>query len=210
MGLFTSKRDDTQITGLTFIDKAIEFASLTSDNPKLWTFESLKGNPPRLIRLKQLSVLLKVFTPEIYDANDIASGLKSLFSGEFLLQRDYNEYKNLLFITMDNAITASYPSIKDSFVTDHDLIHNYKRIIEFKKKLYPLLTHNDGYIEIGYPCLYAAVVTDEIANNVNTKTIDEFLSLVIDPTGKTISRKKLILFNNYPIKDPYKIDLDYL
>ncbi|MBK8808293.1 MAG: hypothetical protein IPO21_17370 [Bacteroidales bacterium] len=202
------KTDPTQITGLTLINKALEFESMTPDKSE-WTLHKQKDNPPRLVRLQQLNVLLNVFITETFNTNDIASRLDSLFKGQFIMLRDSNKYDNL-FKLMDKVIASSNNRLKklNEWRLD-ELQHNYIDIIKFKKIVNKASTHNSGIMEISYPYFYSVILTDKISSKLDTKEIDDFLSLVIDPFGRTITKEKLIQDYNYPVDDVYDIDLEW-
>lgn len=203
------KTDPTEITALTLIDKALELKAIAPDKSK-WTLAAQNDNLPRLVRLRQLNVLLQIFTPEIFDTNDIGSGIVKLISGQFILQRQVSVYTTL-FKLMDRVITSANrhpPNMRDKW-TVHELEHNYLDIIKFKITINQLLKHNNGIMEISYPFFYPVILTDKISNQLDTTQIDEFLRLVIDPLDKTISKEKLILDHNYPTEDVYDIDLDW-
>jgi hypothetical protein len=202
------KTDVTQITALTILDKALEFESMTPEKSE-WTLEKLKDNPPRLIRLQQLNVLLRLFLPESFNEYEIVSGLDSLLQGQFILLREFSKYDSL-FETMDSIITSSkhYPNKPNEWTLD-ELRHNYTDIIKFKKAINKVLNHNSGIMEISYPYLYSVTLIDQLLKKLDTKNIDEFLSLVIDPLGRTFDKAKLIQEYNYPTEDIYDIDLDW-
>ncbi len=51
-------------------------------------------------------------------------------------------------------------------------------------------------------------MTGAIYQKINTKKLDSFISLVIDPHQRTFTRNTLIKEYNYPEGDVYAIDLD--
>jgi len=200
--------DPIEITGLTLIDKAIDIERMIVEKPD-WTFERQKDNPPRLIRLKQLEVLLKLFTPETYDV-DIEIGIKKLFNGDFILHREIKKYANV-FAIMENAISLLKPSFrKESEWESKNLRFNYHYLMGFKREIDKIKCWNNGILEIDYKHLYQYVVTSEFINGLCTKSIDDFLSLVIDPLGRTFTKDELIQDFNYPKEDIFDVDIDWL
>ncbi len=202
------KPEATNITSLTLIEKALDFISLTPDEEE-WRFEQQADNLPRLIRLQQLQVLLTLFVPEVFaGSNDMASGLAGLLNGAFILERDEVRYQDL-FATMDRAITASrYSPTKYSDWQLHELANNYERTFRFKKEISNVLTFNDGVMEMSYPYLYSFLLTKDILKQINLQEINRFLSLVIDPAGKTFTLETLIRDYNYPKENVTEIDFD--
>lgn len=201
------RTDTTQITGLTLIDKALEFESMTPVKSE-WSLDIQKDNPSRFIRLQQLNVLLKLFTPDSFDTTDIALGLDNLFRGQFILHRDNSKYYNL-YALMDKEIISSKhnPPKAYGWTLDH-LIYNFTDVVNFKRNVNEVKSHNNGILEISYPYYYSVILTDKISNKIDTKNIDKFLSLVIDPLGRRFSKDDLIRDYNYPTEDVYDIDLD--
>ena len=203
------KSDPIQITGLTLIDKALEFQSKTPDKSE-WTLKKLKDNPPRFVRLQQLGVLLKYFTPEIFHSRNIASGLDNLFNGEFILLRDTNKYEKI-FSIMDIVITSNHPFVEQIFEwTLDELQENYIDLLCYKIAINDIINWNRGLLTCGYSYLYCLEMTKRFSKSMDSKHIDDFLSLVVDPFGRTVSKNELISDFNYPKEDPYDIDLDWV
>ncbi len=202
------QKEATEITGLTLIEKALEFESMETDKAQ-WTFDKQKDNPPRFVRLQQLNVLLQVFTPEIYNPNDIASGIDDLISGEFIFCRK-KKYSQL-FKEMDNVINIATEnrSKKHREWGLYELQFNYKHILKFKRRINEVLTFNCGRIETSYHTSYSEIMTRKVLDTLDTKEIDDFLSLVIDPAGKRFHRDELIKTYNYPTEDIFDVDLDW-
>jgi len=202
------KSDPIQITGLALIDKALEFESMTSDKSE-WTLKKIKDNPPRFVRWQQLEVLLKYFTPELFHSGNIASGLENLLNGQFILLRDANKYENI-FTNMDRVITSIHPIVKRNKWTLEELKYNYINLLRYKRSINNIINWHSGILEISYPYLYAVEMTERFSKSMDTKHIDEFLSLVVDPFGRTVSKNELISDFNYPKENPYNIDLDWI
>jgi hypothetical protein len=200
--------DSIQITGLTLIVKALELKGMTSGKSD-WAFDKQKNNPPRLIRLQQIEILLKYFTPEIFKTGDIASGLDDLLEGKFILLRDANKYKKL-FTKMENIITLHHQIRKRREFSLNDLRDNYTNLLWFKQTVNNIFNWYSGVLLMGYPYLYSFSLIDEFSKKIETKHIDKFLSLVVDPLGRTITKDKLIQDFNYPAEDIYEVDMDWM
>ena len=202
-------KNTTQITGLTLIEKVLDFERKTHDKSE-WTFEKQKDNPPRFIRLQQLNVLLKYFTPEIFDPINIALGLDNLIKGQFILRRETGIYNNL-FNEMDTVLQTKYPSFPKEEWNLEYLQRHYTRIVLFKKNINTLLMFNSGILEASYVFLYSIVMIEEFAKKLDTTYIDNFLSLVIDPLGRIVSMDRLIQDYNYPTDDDvFNVDIEWL
>ena len=205
--------DTRQITGITLIEKALDFMSLTSDKSK-WTFEKQKDNPPRFMRLQQLNVLLKFFTPETFDSHNIALGLDNLINGEFILHREMGKYDIVFnnFNDMNAEIYNMWPLHPKIEKWDlWDLQVNYTRIFEFKRRVNTLIYFNSGFLEGSGGALYHLAPTENFIKKLDTTHIDNFLSLVIDPLGRTISSDKIIRNNIYPTDDEiYNVDCEWV
>lgn len=202
------KTDPTQITAITLLDKALEFESMTFDRSD-WDLEKLKDNPPRFVRLQQLMVLLKIFTPETFNDQNIASSINSLLNGDFIYQRDIMKYAEL-FKSMDEVITSAKHFLKQQNEWDSShLQDNFTNLIAFKRKVNKLLEHNHGIMEASYPYYYSIIMTSEISEKLNIKKMDEFLSLVIDPQKKCYEKDTLIREFNFPKDDVFDLDLEY-
>lgn len=104
------KIDPEKLNGLTLIYKTLEFTRMVP-NYSDWNFEKLEDNPPGFIRLKQIDVLMQIFLPEIYIPNDLKVSIENLISGEFILSRSEDIYKDL-FIEMDKLILKTKPHLK--------------------------------------------------------------------------------------------------
>jgi hypothetical protein len=205
------KTDTKEITGITLIDKVLEFTSKTNEESE-WTFEKQKDNPPRLIRLQQIDILLKVFLSDIYKPDSFKFNIGNILSGNFILKRTTTDYSNL-FIKMDESIAKSD---NKNFVQSHvwtlnDLESNYHILINYKRNVdFFINSYWSGCLEISYPLFYALHETSEVAKKIEFKSINEFLGLVIDPLGQIFSKQQLINDMSYPSEDIYDIDLDWI
>lgn len=202
------KNEPAEITGITLIDKVLEFTSMAPD-PSSWTFEEQQPNASRFLRLLQIECLLNLFFPGFYKPQELQYGIESILYGGFIRGRKSEDYKNL-FHKMDKVILKSkYDFKKEREWTVHELVFNYNTLLDYKRVLKRLLTFNHGTAEISYHYLYAYIKANSITDKINFKGIDEFLSNVIDPAKRTFSTATLMKEYNYPSDyDVYHIDDD--
>ena len=202
------KRDPKKISGLTLIDKILEFISMTPNSVD-WNFEKLNNFPSKLIRLKQINVLLNIFIPENIYLDDLKTNIENVVNGTFIKSRNIKLYETV-FKQMDNEIITKleYRPEKIREWSNYDLLRNYSEIIRYKQILNELLDFNNGILEISYPYFYSVIMTTDTSKKLNSKNIDNFLNLVIDPSNRIFSKTKLTKEYNYPKKDVYDIDFE--
>ncbi len=200
-------RDPIEITGITLIEKVLEFVAMIPDSSN-WVFNQMKLNSSYEIRYRQIDVLLNYFTPEIYNKQDLKISIKHFLQGDFIELRPLSVYKDIL-AEMDNTIQTgkiTMPQQRPWLIGD--ITSNYCDLINFRKKLNRLLMQNNGIMEISYPYLFSVEITDQIIRNIDTKIMDKFLGLVIDPSGQMVTKERLVNDYNYPTEDVYEIDAD--
>lgn len=199
--------DPTEITAITLIDKIIEFVAMLPDKNN-WDINQLKLSSSYEIRYRQITTLLNYFIPEVKATQDLKIRIYAVLNGDFIESRPFIIYNELLN-EMDKVILSSeikIPKQLEWFALD--LKSNYINTVKFKQKLYSILTFNYGYMEMYYQYLYNIEITNQIIYNIDTHTIDNFLGKVIDPLGRTVSKKTLVENYNYPEEDIYLVDLD--
>jgi len=199
--------DPTEITAITLIDKIIEFVAMLPDKNN-WDINQLKLSSSYEIRYRQITTLLNYFVPEVKATQDLKIRIYAVLNGDFIESRPFIIYNELLN-EMDKVILSSeikIPKQLEWFALD--LKSNYINTVKFKQKLYSILTFNYGYMEMYYQYLYNIEITNQIIYNIDTHTIDNFLGKVIDPLGRTVSKKTLVENYNYPEEDIYLVDLD--
>jgi len=201
--------DSLKLTGLILVEKAIEFKAMTPD-PSQWSFEKQKNNEPRLVRLQQLKSLLKLFLPEIYKSTDLRGNIESIFNGNFILQRDVEIYDKL-FIEMGKLIGSSkYKNFESREWEREHLRYNYQDLLRYKTTIRKLIEFNSGIMENSYPYLYSLIVSNNTSEKIDTKNLDEFLWTAIDPNKRTYHKEQLIKNYNYPDRDLFDIDIDWM
>lgn len=200
-------RDPIEISAITLIDKALEFADMLKAHPD-WNLNQLKLNTSYEIRYRQLDVLIKYFIPEIYHKHDLKTSLQRVITGNFIEMRPITTYKNLL-PEMDKTILSAKITMpqKQPWRIDH-ILSNYCDLIAFKQKMNTVLNHKMDYMEISYPYLFSVEISDQIIRNIDTSVMDKFIGRVIDPLGRIVHKATLIKDFNYPEEDVYSVDLD--
>ena len=201
------KSEPIEITGITLLNKILEFKSNISDTTK-WTLIDLQEDEIKLVRFKQIQCLTKLFVPEVYIPNDLTTSIDNILNGDFIKIREERIYKNL-FLRMDKVITKSFDFLEKYKEWEvHDLCFNYQNLVEYKIKLDLLLNFNAGIMEMSYPYCYSAIISSDISKNIKYDKLDNFLSAVIDPDNRIFSRDQLIKDYNYPKEDVYDMELE--
>jgi hypothetical protein len=201
------RSEPIEITGITLLNKILEFKSNISDTKK-WTLTDLQGDETNLVRFNQIHCLTKLFVPEVYSPNDLTTSIDNILNGDFINIREEKIYKNL-FLKMDKVITKSFDFLDKYKEWElHDLCFNYRDLVEYKIKLNMLLNFNVGIMEISYPYCYSAIISGDISENIKYNKLDKFLSTVIDPDNRIFSRDQLIKDYNYPKEDVYDMELE--
>jgi hypothetical protein len=201
------RSEPIEITGITLLNKILEFKSNISDTKK-WTLPDLQGDETNLVRFNQIQCLTKLFVPDVYTPNDLTTSIDSILNGDFINIREERIYKNL-FLRMDKVITKSLDFLDKYKEWElHDLCFNYRDLVEYKIKLNMLLNFNVGIMEISYPYCYSSIISGDISENIKYNKLDKFLSTVIDPDNRIFSRDQLIKDYNYPKEDVYDMELE--
>ena len=201
------RSEPIEITGITLLNKILEFKSNISDTKK-WTLTDLQGDETNLVRFNQIQCLTKLFVHDVYTPNDLTTSIDSILNGDFINIREERIYKNL-FLRMDKVITKSIDFLDKYKEWElHDLCFNYRDLVEYKIKLNMLLNFNIGIMEISYPYCYSAIISGDISENIKYNKLDKFLSTVIDPENRIFSRDQLIKDYNYPKEDGYDMELE--
>jgi hypothetical protein len=198
-----------QINGISLIEKILDFISLVPDHND-WNIEKLKNNPPRLIRLKQIEVLLQILVLEVYDPNDIKLSIENTINGQFLLHRPEHIY-NELFDEMETTIRRYKPKLKKSEPWLNSLLQdNFNHLIRYMIELNRISNYHSGVLVLSYPYFYAYLLSEEISANINSEKIISFLGNAIDPQKRVFNSNSLIKDFNYPSEDLTEIDFEWM
>jgi hypothetical protein len=179
-------------------------------DPEDWSFKRQKYNDPRFVRLQQIHSSLCAFIPEIR-VKDEREGIEKFYSGEFIFYRQTDDYRKLIN-KMDKTISKSdFKSDARQVVSLHELQFIYGNLLSYYIKLYKLIHHNSGIMEISYPFCYPYIITKSISLSMisKAKKIKAILTLFIDPFNQKFTMEELINRFLYPEEDLFDIDLDW-
>jgi hypothetical protein len=197
-----------KINAFVLLEKALEFQGMVPSN---WTPASLDGNPPRMIRYQQVSALLKLFLPEVYDEANIESVIYKLFRGDFILKRDIKSYVPLFNIMEQELADAGVRLMRGGANWKLDTLQqHFFSLMIFKDKLIFFNRYMDNVIEASGIYRYPIVVSKKIAAQINTESLDTFLTLAIDPLGRAFTKEELVAEHNYPPEDLDEVDGDWI
>ena len=201
--------------GIDLIEKIIEFTAMTPDSAT-WTYNSLKENEPRLIRLKQIDSLISAFIPEIKNTNltEKLTGLLSskktkltkVVNGEFIENRSLDAY-----IAFTNLIKQEAESSTLNKIDITDIKNTFILLMSYKKNLRQLINFNNDWLEVSrITSLFSIKLTNKISSNLlgQYDELDKVLELIINPKNLSFSETELISNYNFPKDDLDEIDLD--
>jgi hypothetical protein len=201
----TNKGD---ISSLSLIYDVLEFMAMTPD-PNEWSIEAQK-NPPRQVRLIRIKVLLSLYLPEIFQHNNLRKSMEDMMAGNFIYERKPGVYTGL-FSEMDRFMEGEWTLSKEPHDWDlHDLNHNYRELMRFKKQIYKIKSFNSGVYEMSYPYYYSYLMSRQILEKIETPQLDDFLKSVIDPSGKRFHTHELVSKHNYPDVDLMDLDFGWM
>jgi hypothetical protein len=200
-------KNSYKYTAGNLLDTVIEFTQMTPD-PEDWSFKRQKYNDPRFVRLQQIHSSLCAFIPEIR-VKDERECIEIINSGEFIFYRNTDDYRKLIN-KMDKTISKSdFKSDIRQGISLHELQFIYGNLLSYYIKLYKLINHNSGIMEIGYPLCYPYIVTKTISDSMisKAKKIKAVLTLFIDPFNQKFTMEELINRFLFPEEDLFDIDL---
>ncbi len=203
------KKDPNEITAITMLQKLLDCISYMPE-PEYWDLEVQAKNPPRLIRLKQLSVMIKLFLPSYSENRSLGENMLSLLSGEFIEVRGIDTYKDVC-VDMDLLISAEkfWRHADQNWELSHIKRH-YVDVLKYRQQIQKLLEFNYGILETSYYYCYSSLLTNSVSDTINTKPLDDFLAAVIDPKKTAYLKKDLVLNDQYPPEDLNEVDMDWL
>lgn len=187
-------------TARDFLRAASEFARMTPDRNE-WTAKQLESNPPRLVRLQRLRAFAKAF--------DVQPGFETLWSGDFIAQRQLERYEPFRQRVLSDCETQ-FPAVlrtARSPMSRHDVEQIYRRLFQFlTEHAYPMLDVNSDVLEASgfylYPLLRVSLALAEFPEAI--RPLEELAGLVIDPEGRSFTEQELAK-HGWP-----KVDLDEL
>jgi len=210
-------------SAIDLLDKILDFTSMTP-NSKEWNLRSLKSNPPRHIRLRQIDALLHAFCPSQVNQN-IISKTRSIFDdhqkksieaflrGDFIKTRSVTEYTGLFQFIKDFAKNKNGIIDQERQVRLEELVFIFPKLIDFKSQIRSLLTFNSGWLEASSPTsLFSIYITNSISHNLVGKydELDDVIEQFINPQGFTFTEKELIDKYNFPTENLNDVDMDFI
>ena len=197
------------ISAITLLDVLIEFEEMTYETEE-WSFEAQKNNPPRLIRLQQIDVMLKKFIPDLSESFSIKKKMVCVLQGTFIDERKNELYTNV-FGQMDDLLIR-HKSKRHSYfqwITYH-LKSNYLWILEYKRAIRKMKNYTWGNLEISYPYMYSNLLIASISKQIDSSEVDQFLASVIDPFNQVFTKSSLIKKDGYPSADINEVDKEWV
>ena len=187
------------ITAHDLLIRFLELQSMTQ-NYDDWTEESLSDNPPRLIRLRQLTAMFQAF--------GIPWDPRSFIRGTFI-QPDLYPYHPLLSrlsIELQEGIT-------NRDWTDHTRLRRFFEILfRYRIHVESVLSYPDGFLMASglmRVCYDKICELSGIFEN-SIDTIDDILTAVISPTMAAFPVGQMVRDYGYPEDDLEDIDTDWI
>jgi hypothetical protein len=215
---------DTSIkySGISLLDKIFEFIEMTPNSAE-WNVKSLKANPPRLIRLRQIESLLKAFFGTNRKQNLLTKAKSMLFADQAITINTFLQGHFIMGYSIDEY-TALTNSIKDSVrnragsnqqkeMGVEELVSLFLRLIKFKKQVRGLVTFNSTWLEASSDVsLFSIYLTNTVAENLcgKYKELDDIIEQLINPKGLIFSTKELIGKFDFPTEDLSEIVIDFM
>jgi len=196
-----------QISAKTLIEIVFELIELEPDSNQ-WNEDAQQDNLPRLIRLQQIAVLYNLFMNDLGETIPFNEKVLTIINGGFIAKRPKEKYMNA-FEEMEQYLHNKNHEKQTEWMITH-LKHNYEKLIEFRGLLFNAQRFNEGLIDVSYPYYYSVLLSDEIGQGINTKTIDEYLSMIIDPEKRIWDKQFMVEHYNYPKEDRAAIDAEWL
>jgi hypothetical protein len=186
--------NEAMITAHSLLYRFLELRSLT---PELghWTEERLSGNPPRLLRLRQLTALFRAF--------GIPWDPPSFVEGKFI-DPEQPRYAALLLKLVTEMTEGS-----DRWVAAHQLPEYFAILYDYRERVDKVLSFSSGLLEASGLYLHAHLKAGELNQVIrdNVAIIDDSLAALISPEGTAISIEQLVRDYRYPNVDLDEIDL---
>nr|WP_294950074.1 hypothetical protein [uncultured Mucilaginibacter sp.] len=215
--------DIKKYSGIDLLDKIFEFIAMTPDS-KEWNVTSLKSNPPRLIRFRQIEALLKAFfgnEPKQNLFNKAKSlfidekkmSIQSFMKGDFIRKRTMAEYAGLSTYIQDFIKLEMNDLQQKKEVRIEGLAFIFPQLVEFRKQVRSLLAFNSGWAAVSsITSQFSISLTSSISNNLTGRydKLDEVLEQFINPTGIQFTREELIAKFDFPTECLGGIDMGYI
>jgi hypothetical protein len=188
--------NDKTITAHDLLIRFLELQTMTPNYDE-WAEESLSDNPPRLIRLRQLTAIFQAF--------GIPWDPRSFVRGTFI-QPDLHPYHPLL----SRLSTESENGLMNYDWTDHkvlriffEILIDYRIHVESVRSYPHRIWTPSGVIRVAYNkiCELSGIVEN------NIETIDGILTAVISPKMAAFSMEQMMRDYGYPDDNLEEIDI---
>lgn len=195
------------ITALTLLETATELQRMIP-HARNNTFIEIQHNTSYTVRVAQLKVLIPLFVPEIVEVQHIEDQLEAIETGNFILRRDISVYSKLIE-DMDAILEKSVPRFpKMQPWSILDIRNNFNYLKDYKLQVDKIISFNAGLLASYYQFHHAILQVENSNRNIAITEINNFLSLCIDPSGRSFSKQYLIDNFNYPQEDIRDVDLE--
>jgi hypothetical protein len=208
--------------GLDLLEKVFEFIAMTPDANQ-WHVSSLKENPSRQIRLRQIQSLINAFLQQETNANFFdktmaffqrdknSLGISSVLSGDFIKNRGVEDYAKLIDLMQEIVSQKEGELQEERPIHIMQLVMPYQRLVQYKRQLFELSMFNSGWFEIStFASRFSIYLTNEIIRNLEGRysALDSVLELFINPKGLTFTEEELIGKYKFPTESPQEFDID--
>lgn len=208
--------------GLDLLEKIFEFTAMTPDANQ-WNVSSLKSNPSRQIRLRQIQSLINAFfgqetkasfidkTIALFQGDKNSFTISSILSGDFIKNRSIVDYTELIKLMQETVKQKEGDVQEERLMHVMRLVMPYQRLVRYKRQLVELCTFNSGWLEASsYTSRFSIYLTDAITQNLEGKYpgLDRALELFINPKGLTFSEEELVAKFRFPTENLQEIDME--
>jgi hypothetical protein len=209
-------------SAIDLLDKVFEFTEMTPNSSE-WNIKSLRSNPPRQIRLRQIESLLTAFGI-ITISQGLLGKAKSIFSitqtipikeflrGDFIWNRSIAEYSGVIQHIKGFVKNKDGDYNRERDINLAELAFIFPTLINFKRKIRDILTFNSGWLEASSEVsLFSIYLSNSIAENLVGKyeELDNVIEQFINPKGLTFAEQELVDKFNFPTEDLSGIDIDF-
>lgn len=195
--------------GLDLLEKVLEFKAMTPDKEH-WNEQTLRNNPPRLIRFRQIQSLAQAFLIKGLDGQHT---IQSILTGDFIKDRTVTDYAEVFALIEEVVREKEGETSKYSSTSTTLLGMPYQQLINYKQHLLEILEFNSGWLEAGsIHARFSIYLTDSITKNLAGKydQLDKALELFINPGKLSFTRAELIAQYNFPFDNLHDIDMEYM
>lgn len=194
-----SIENNTRITSKDLLAGFLDLRGLTSEFDN-WTDELLSGNPPRLIRLRQLVALFQAF--------GIPWGPQSFAEGKFI-QPEHPRYDLLL----SKLSTELLGETTRSVLADRNRLPKFfATLFDYRMRVDGILLFNSGVLSASglFHLSYCKIGDLNRIIQENIVNIDDTLAMLISPEVAAFSVEQLVQDYGYPDVNLFEIDVDWL